>query len=367
MGGFFSVGFMLCYSLTGYNPPTMYLTFADLFAGIGGIRLGMEQACSDLKVDCKCVYSCEINQWACKTYQKNFGDDPTGDITSVSKFPTVLPDFDICLAGFPCQAFSQAGIQEGFDDIRGTLFFDLAKIIKAKRPVAFLLENVENLPRHEGGRTFKIILDVLERRLGYGLHYKVINSRDFGVPQNRPRIYIVGFDKEKGVGGGFKFPDPPKDLRLVTFGDVEEEEMVDAKYYINQKYFDWLKRHREHHQKKGGQFGYIVIPKDSYAKAVICGGMGKERNLVKDERRTDFSERPRVNDEFIRLMTPKEWERLQGYEDNWTEGVSDTQRWKQLGNSVTVPVVHAFAKSMVECLMNPKPYKGKWDGGTLFT
>jgi len=317
----------------------------DLFAGIGGIRLGFAQAFGE-KI--KFVYSNEINKYSCETYEANFGENPQGDITKINV--SDLPDFDILLAGFPCQAFSIAGRRRGFEDTRGTLFFNIANILKHKKPEAFLLENVKHLKNHDKGRTFQVIKDVLTEDLDYFIHTKVLNAKDFGVPQNRERIFIVGFKKNLE----FHFPDP---LRIeVQIEDILEEE-VDGSYYLSHEYLEGLKKHRARHEAKGNGFGYEVIPRNEIANAIVCGGMGKERNLVKDKLlpnawKKEGDDIQLRNEEGLRKMTEREWARLQGFPDTFKFPVSMTQTYKQLGNSVAVPVIKALAQQIKISLEN---------------
>lgn len=288
----------------------------DLFAGIGGIRLGLENAGKKLGLETECVFTSEIDPYACKTYNFNYPNDdhsPFNDITQTDE--TQIPDFDILLAGFPCQAFSIAGKRGGFEDTRGTLFFDVARIIKEKNPSAFLLENVKGLVNHRSGKTLGTILNVLKNDLGYvSTQFKVLNARDFGVPQNRERIYIVGF---KNGGGGFKFPEPTDSTKV--FEDILEESPVSAKYYISETYLKSLENHKQRHLAKGNGFGFEIIKYNAVANAIVCGGMGKERNLIIDKRQKDLTPvtkiKGKVNNLGIRRMTPIEWERLQGYPD----------------------------------------------------
>lgn len=318
----------------------------DLFAGIGGIRLGFEQAFKD-KI--KFVYANEIDPYACKTYQENFGENPLGDITKVN--PKEIPSFDILLAGFPCQAFSIAGEKRGFNDIRGTLFFNLAEIIRVKQPDAFLLENVKHLRNHDKGRTFQIIKDILTKDLNYNIHTKILNAKDFGVPQNRERIFIIGFKNNLA----FKFPKPLN--TPVKIEDILEKE-VKSSYYLSHEYLSGLKKHRARHEEKGNGFGYEVKSRNGIANTIVCGGMGRERNLVYDrilpncwkEEGNDIQLR---NEEGIRKMTPREWARLQGYPDSFKFPVSMTKAYKQLGNSVAIPVIKSIAVEMKNSLLNP--------------
>jgi DNA (cytosine-5)-methyltransferase 1 len=332
----------------------------DLFAGIGGIRLGFKNAAEEFGLNIDCVYTSEIDKYACQTYSKNYPQDdhnPLNDITKLDE--KTVPDFDVVLAGFPCQAFSIAGKRGGFEDTRGTLFFDVARIIKEKKPAAFLLENVKGLVNHRGGKTLSTILNVLKNDLGYrSVQFKVLNARNFGVPQNRERIYIVGF---KEGGGGFKYPAILDDTKVLE--DIIEEETVSVKYYLSETYVSSMRKHKERHLSKGNGFGYEIRAHDDVANAIVCGGMGKERNLLIDNRQKDLIPvtkiRGNVNLEGIRRMTPIEWERLQGFPDDWTAGVADVHRYKQLGNSVAVPAVQAVARNIVKELLNPQPFVEK--------
>jgi len=254
--------------------------FIDLFAGIGGFRLAMQN------LGGKCVYTSEWDEQAKKTYQANFGEVPFGDITKEETKQFIPDSFDVLCAGFPCQAFSIAGKRGGFEDTRGTLFFDVAEIIKRKRPKAIFLENVKGLRNHDKGKTLKTILNVLREDLGYYVpEPKVLNARDFGVPQNRERIFIVGFRSDLGIEE-FEYPEPPK--QSVSFEDVKEENTVSVKYYLSDTYLNTLVKHKQRHASKGNGFGYEIIPDDGTANAVVCGGMGRERNLVYDDRLDDI-------------------------------------------------------------------------------
>lgn len=349
---------MLNYDLQSHQalPHTISKTMrvVDLFAGVGGIRLGFAQAAKEFGITTDCVFSCEIDDWACKTYRKNFPSDthdPKCDITAVDA--KALPDFDVLLAGFPCQAFSIAGKRGGFEDTRGTLFFDVARIIKEKQPKVFLLENVKGLTNHRSGKTLQVILNTLREDLGYTVFYKVLNAKEYGVAQLRERIYIVGF---KTGGKGFEYPLPlPQEERKVI-RDIIEEKPVDARYYLSNSYLAALKAHKARHQALGHGFGYEVRDLDEVAGTIVCGGMGKERNLIVDTRQTDFTVRTHIKGEYnkegLRKMTPLEWERLQGFPDNWTAGIADVHRYKQMGNSVAVPVIKAVSKHIIVEMLN---------------
>lgn len=313
----------------------------DLFAGIGGIRLGFAQAFGD---DIKTVFISEWNEKAVETYKANFNDsvDVVGDITKVDE--NDIPEHDILLAGFPCQAFSLAGHKKGFEDARGTLFFDVARIIKRHKPKVVFCENVKNLVNHDRGRTFQVIKNILEE-LGYKVFYQVLNSKNFGVPQNRERIYIVAFRKDIAPER-FAFPEKTDGTKIIK--DILEESEVSSKYYLSNAYLESLKRHKERHALKGNGFGYEIRDIDSIAGAIVCGGMGRERNLIVDKRLTDFKPvthiKGEINKEYIRKMTPREWARLQGFPDDFKLVVADTHLYKQFGNSVTVPVIRAIAE-----------------------
>jgi DNA (cytosine-5)-methyltransferase 1 len=311
----------------------------DLFAGIGGLRLGFEKTAR-----CKNVFSSEIDTNACLTYINNFGEDPQSDVTKLTKAQLAnIPDFDILLAGFPCQTFSIAGIKKGFEDSRGQLFFDIAKILKIKKPQAFLLENVKGLVSHERGNTLKTILKILTEELNYRVTYQVLNSKDFGVPQNRERIYIVGFKRKSD----FAFPTP---LGIkVIIADILESGVAE-KYFISERYWQCLQQHKARHQNKGNGFGYKIIEENGISNAIVVGGMGKERNLIIDRNVKTLD--PRYNGAFVRKMTPREWARLQGYPDDFKIHPIDTHAYKQLGNSVTVPVITAIAENMLKALDN---------------
>ncbi len=328
----------------------------DLFAGIGGIRLGFEAA---FEGRLETVFISEWDKHAQKTYRENFGDtfDINGDITKIDE--NDIPGFDICLAGFPCQAFSIAGQKKGFDDdykgmSRGTLFFDVARICEKHRPKVIFCENVKGLTIHDNGRTFEVIVGRLGE-MGYRVFQKVLNSKDFGVPQNRERIYIVAFRNDIDCSG-FDFPVPPR--VPVAIRDIMEGEAVSVKYYLSTVYMETLRRHRLRHESKGNGFGYEIKDTDGIANAIVCGGMGRERNLVVDKRLEDFTPKTHikgeVNREGIRKMTPREWARLQGYPDSYKLKIADVHLYKQLGNSVTVPVIRAVAENIAKVLDGQK-------------
>lgn len=317
----------------------------DLFAGIGGIRLGFEQAFGER---INTVYVSEWDEYAQKTYKENFKDDfdIAGDITKVDEKD--IPDFDICLAGFPCQAFSMAGKRMGFDDdykglCRGTLFQDVVRICEYHRPKVIFCENVKGLTNHDKGRTFKIIKNAFEQ-IGYTVYSEVLNSKDFGVPQNRERIYIVAFRNDI-ESKAFKFPEGTDSDTCIQ--DIMEKETVSVKYYLSTVYINTLIKHKARHEAKGNGFGYEIRSLDGQAGAIVCGGMGRERNLLIDNRLKDFKPvthiKGEVNRDGIRRMTPREWARLQGFPDSYKLTLADTHLYKQFGNSVTVNVIEAIA------------------------
>lgn len=328
-------------------------TFVDLFAGIGGFRMAMQN------LGGKCVFSSEWDTQAQKTYLLNFGEVPFGDITKESTKSYIPDDFDVLCAGFPCQAFSLAGKRLGFEETRGTLFFDVAEIIRRKRPKAFFLENVKGLLIHDKGKTIQTILKILRDDLDYYVpDPKIINAMDFGVPQHRERVYIVGFRKDQNTKE-FTYPKPIDKTK--TFADIKEEKIVSAKYYLSTQYVRTLIAHKERHAAKGNGFGYEIIPDHGVANAIVVGGMGRERNLVIDNRLTDFTPvtniKGEVNRNGLRRMTPREWARLQGFPDDFIIGVSDSSAYKQFGNSVAVPAIQATAQEIIKRINHSKSNK----------
>jgi DNA (cytosine-5)-methyltransferase 1 len=324
----------------------------DLFAGIGGIRIGFEQAFGK---GLKTVFVSEWDEFAQKTYRANFNDtfDIAGDITKIAE--NDVPMFDICLAGFPCQAFSLAGQRKGFSDnfkgmTRGTLFFDVARICAEHKPKVIFCENVKGLAIHDKGRTFDIIKGTL-KGLGYAVHEQILNSKDFGVPQNRERIYIVAF-RDDIDSRAFIFPNPTDDTKRIR--DIVEEAPISTRYYLSDVYVETLRRHRARHKAKGHGFGYEIRNWDDIAVAIVCGGMGRERNLLIDNRPHDMTPETHIkgsiNTEDIRKMTPREWARLQGYPDTFRLPLADVHLYKQLGNSVSVPVIQAIAAEVKKVL-----------------
>ena len=360
----------------------------DLCAGIGGIRRGFE-----LTGEFENVLSAEIDISAAKTYEHLFGDDPLNDLTSEEfKRMAVETKYDVLLAGFPCQTFSRAGLQLGFrDTTKGTIFFDIADIISRTQPRAVFLENVENLVSHDGGKTLRRIVKTLEDELGYRIigvsldedgEYTysrdsfVRNSRYFGLPQNRPRVYIMAFSK-KIYGDAVKLlidELPRKRAAGNIANDLNDilERSVDDTYYMSSGYLKTLKKHKVREKAKGHCFGYVVVNESNnpmpIANTILAtGGSGKERNLVKQPKagvsgKKVKTKRTPLNDEGIRVMTPVEWGRLQGFigygfvdtktkEDKFSfpQNTSLAQQYKQFGNSVTIPVIEEMAKFMLKC------------------
>ena len=335
----------------------------DLFAGIGGIRLGFENA---FKEEIETVFVSEWDQYAQKTYTSNFNDnfEIAGDITKISEKD--IPTFDICLAGFPCQAFSLAGQRKGFEDnykglCRGTLFQDVARICEFQKPKVIFCENVKGLVIHDRGRTFKIICNTFEQ-LGYKVFYKVLNSKNFGVPQNRERIYIVAF-RDDIAPKEFVFPEKTDDTKKIK--DILEKEAVPAKYYLSDTYVNTLRNHKARHAAKGNGFGFEIRDWDDIAGAIVCGGMGRERNLLIDFRQKNLIPtthiKGEINKEGIRKMTPREWARLQGFPDTYKLELADTHLYKQLGNSVTVNVIEAIANEIKKVLLKGEKGNDNWE------
>lgn len=361
----------------------------DLCAGIGGIRKGFE-----MTGGFKNVLSAEIDEYACKTYEHLYKENPRNDLTSDEfKNKCANLDYDVLLAGFPCQTFSRAGKKAGFEDtVKGTIFFHILEIIKRskKRPKVVFLENVDHLTTHDGGRTFKTILERLTQ-----LNYKVIgvqkeengnisynpkdfirNSKDFGIPQNRPRVYIIGFDLKQYPD--IKLPDhipsKGKDKLYTDLNDLLDKN-VSEKFFMSQGYLETLERHAVREKNKGNGFGYRIVNLDSIkhpiANTILAtGGSGKERNLILDKKngkkyagKMYGQKQTPINNKFVRVMTPTEWGKLQGFvnyafknkktgKDAFTfpSEVSDTQQYKLFGNSVTIPVIKEMAETVLKIL-----------------
>lgn len=358
----------------------------DLCAGIGGIRRGYELAGNFTN-----VLSAEIDKYACMTYEHLYRENPQNDITTEEfKEKVSNTDYDVLLAGFPCQAFSRAGKQLGFHDkTRGTLFFDIADIIQRTRPKAFMLENVDNLVTHNKGETFDTIIRTLteelnykiigvtqtEKKIEYNARTFIRNSRNFGVPQNRPRVYIMGFDRKFWGNEVDKLPNKlPEKREKKIYTDLNDllEMNAEPEFFLASGYVETLERHKARHESKGNGFGYKIVNlpdiENPISNALLAtGGSGKERNLVIDKRegiagmQLPLRKTP-LNDKGIRVMTPREWGKLQGFinygfvdkagNDNFSfpNGVGKAQQYKQFGNAVTIPAVEEMAKFMKKCL-----------------
>jgi len=316
------------------SPKNPKFKFIDLFAGIGGIRLAYQ------KVGGKCVFSSEYNKFSKVTYEANFGEVPFGDITRIDE--KSIPDHDVLLAGFPCQPFSIAGVskkkslgkQHGFlDETQGTLFFDIARILKEKKPKAFMLENVKNLVSHDKGRTFEIIYNTLHD-LGYSVHFRVLDGQHF-VPQHRERIIIVGFDKNVFKGQeNFEFPNLPKPIKVIR--EILEEN-PDAKYTLSDKLWNYLQDYAAKHKAKGNGFGFGLTNLDGISRTISA-------RYYKDGSEILIPQ----NGINPRRLTPRECARLQGFPDNFIIPVSDNQAYRQFGNSVVMPLMHAIAKQVTK-------------------
>ena len=306
------------------------LTIIDLFAGIGGIRLGFEKAAMN---DIQCVFTSEWDKFSVETYKANFGAEHIyGDITEIATED--IPNHDILLAGFPCQPFSQAGLKKGFSDTRGTLFFDIERIIEYKKPKAFLLENVKQLKGHDKGKTLEIILEHLNA-IGYSnIQYKVLRARDFGLPQIRERIYIVGFLDPKT---NFDFPMPTYESTKV--GEILESH-VDEKYTISDRLWAGHKRRKRENKINGKGFGYGIFNQDSKYTNTISARYYKDGSEI-------LIEQKGLNP---RKITPREAARLQGFPDDFKIPVSDNQAYRQFGNSVPVRVIEKIAEQMLKHL-----------------
>lgn len=309
----------------------------DLFAGIGGIRKGFEIAFGN-NIDC--VMTSEIDKHAIETYKANFGDENIyGDIKEIKEED--VPDHDILLAGFPCQPFSQAGLKKGFNDTRGTLFFDIERILIEKQPQAFLLENVKQLKGHDKGHTLKVILEHLNKA-GYKTFVKVLAARDFGVPQNRERIFIVGF-LDHSIN--FEFPEPTGIPTKV--GDILEHD-VDDSFTISDKLWAGHQRRKEANRLKGKGFGYSLFDENSQYTNTISARYYKDGSEILIAQK---GKNPRK-------LTPREAARLQGFpEDFIIDKVSNAQAYKQFGNSVCVPVIAAVASQMKKYIKESKNAK----------
>ena len=312
----------------------MEFKFIDLFAGIGGMRLAFES------VGGQCVYSSEWNEFSQKTYKANFGEQPDGDITKVDA--ASIPDHDILVAGFPCQPFSIAGVSKkqslgratGFEDkTQGTLFFDVCRILKEKRPKAFMLENVKNLCSHDHGHTFEVIRESLDE-LDYEIFWQVIDGQAF-VPQHRERILIVGFDRKRYKDIHFAFDITPVEPKPVVRDILESD--VDSRYTLSDKLWNYLQAYAAKHQAAGNGFGYGIAPLDGVTRTLSARYYkdGSEILIAQEGKNP-------------RRLTPRECARLQGFPESFVIPVSDTQAYRQFGNSVVVPLMANVAKLITE-------------------
>lgn len=320
------------------TPKNPKFTFIDLFAGIGGIRLAYQKAGG------KCVFSSEYNKFAKVTYEANFGEVPFGDITIIDE--KSIPNHDVLLAGFPCQPFSIAGVskknslgrQHGFlDETQGTLFFDIARILKEKKPKALMLENVKNLVAHDKGKTFEVIYNTLDE-LGYSIHFRVLDGKHF-VPQHRERIIIVGFDRDVFKGNeNFEFPNLPEPPMVIR--DILEDK-PEEKYTLSDKLWGYLQNYAAKHKAKGNGFGFGLTNLDGISRTMSARYYKDGSEIL-------------IPQEGInpRRLTPRECARLQGFPDNFIIPVSDNQAYRQFGNSVVSPLMNAVAKQIVKVFNN---------------
>lgn len=341
-------------------------TFIDLFAGIGGIRLPFQALGGE------CVFTSEWDKFAQKTYIANYGEVPNGDITLIKS--AEIPSHDILLGGFPCQSFSQAGLRQGFNDTRGTMFFEIQRILAHHRPKAFLLENVKQLRSHDKGRTLKTILDILKgtstdtlptdvpmsedarhalsEKLNYSVDFKVLRAADFGIPQNRERVFIVGFDKDYygddfNIDTAFEWPEPTHEPTCV--GDILEDlshlSIEEDKYTISDKLWAGHQRRKAEHKSKGNGFGYSLYNRDSeYANTISARYYKDGSEILIDQ--TELDKNPRK-------LTPRECANLQGFPQEFiVDAVSHGQIYKQFGNSVCTTVVEAIATQMRRTMAN---------------
>lgn len=316
-------------------------TFVELFAGIGGFRIAFQN------VGGTCLFASEWDKYAVKTYEANFQHEPKGDITEIEAED--IPDHDILTAGFPCQPFSIAGVTKnnalgnahGFEHAtQGTLFFDVARIIKAKRPKAFLLENVKNLMRHDAGRTYETILNTLEDELGYHVYPELLDARSL-VPQHRERIYLIGFRDSVS----FELPKLP-DLKP-RFKKILERK-VDEKYTLTNHLWKYLRDYADKHRARGNGFGFGLTDPEGIARTLSA-------RYYKDGSEILIQQK----DRNPRRLTPRECARLMGFPEDFEIVVSDTRAYKQFGNSVVVPVVEHIASEMARCLFEETTPKRK--------
>lgn len=305
------------------------IRYVDLFCGIGGFRIAAEKVFQNMETQGNCVFSCDFDKYVQDSYEANFGERPFGDIAKLDEH--TLPDFDILFAGFPCQPFSIIGQMKGFEDARGTLFFDIARILKAKKPTCFILENVKQLSSHQNGKTLKIILSILSS-LGYWSEYKILNALNFGLPQKRERIFIVGFNRQIN----FNWPDGNGEYKPLS--EILETE-VETRHYASEKIIaDRIKKHKSEyepsiwHENKSGNIS-------SYPYSCALRAEASYNYLL-------------VNG--VRRLTPREALRLQGFPDSFKIVVSESQIRKQIGNAVPVNLVEAVFKNLLQHILAEK-------------
>ena len=313
----------------------MKYTYIDLFAGIGGMRLGFDQACNELGYKSECVFTSEWDSKCQETYEINFGEKPDGDITEIVQNSIErIKKHDVLMAGFPCQPFSNAGLRKGFNDTRGTVFHDIAQIIKYKKPKAFILENVKGLRSHDKGKTLGVILKVLKEDLGYFVpDPQILNSKDFGLPQNRQRIFIVGFLKTND----FTFPEP---LNIKTkVSQILNSGRPPNKYIISQRLWDSHKARKSKNKKAGKGFGYSLKSSNDEYTNTISARYYKDGAEILIKRK---------NHDIPRKLTPDEARQLQGFPNSFIVNKSDVQAYKQFGNAVSVPVISELTKRILK-------------------
>lgn len=313
------------------------LKFIDLFCGLGGFRIALE------KQNCKCVFSSDIDEAVAKVYETNYGEYPSGDITKIDAKD--IPDFDILCGGFPCQSFSIAGKRLGFDDARGTMFFEVARILKEKKPKAFMLENVKGLTNHDGGKTLQTILDILDD-LGYEVIYRVINSAEYGIPQSRERWYCVGIRKDLNVNIREKENEifPTEQLLLYSLDDVIDDVNEYKDYTISDIAKSNIEKYLFKVKNKTSKYtlAYEIRPsrcqfKSNGISPCLTAKMGTGGNNVP------------VVVELNRKLTEKECLKLMGYPDDYKIG-KGSQAYKQIGNSVIVPILSSIAENLVRII-----------------
>lgn len=316
-------------------------TFVDLFAGIGGMRLPFQELGGD------CVFTSEWDSYPASMYEENYGDRPFGDITKIAA--SQIPAHDVLLAGFPCQPFSAAGVSKknsmgrahGFKDkTQGTLFFDVVRILDYHKPKMFLLENVKNLTSHDGGKTFKVIMDTLENDLNYKVSWQLIDASAF-VPQKRERIYIVGVRQDVS---DFEFPVVKASPQRL--GDILEKVSADSKYTVPEGTWKSLQRHAEKHKAKGNGFGFGLVNRGSVTRTLSARYYKDGAEILLEQK----GSRPR-------RLTPRECARLMGFPDDFKISVSESRAYKCFGNSVVVPVIRHIAAEMVETIVVGKNKK----------